>query len=397
MKALKSILAIFPIAGLLALSSCSDEKKTTDNAPIVAEKVKIGDNELIVAKISKFTDSLSIPLSQLTEELQIVKLDDREEALVGVNHTVISDNYILVKGRNPIPYKLFDKKGKFIANIGAIGQGPGEYNLVYDEQIDEKNGRIYLFPWQTRQILVFDLQGNALEPIPLVNPAPKGRFYVKDDKVGVAILPFPNSPSVAWTQNMKGEVIDSIPNSDKFMVYDFSNELSAFRSSDNLSFFITTLATARADSLYHLDLNMTKLTPKFTIDFEGREASIHEYIELPNHFTGNASVVVYTTGPNGESVSDNKPLFFIVDKNSLKGGIFNLKNDFLGNLEIGWAPYSFNNGYFVQNYEPGSLIETLEKALTASDLSSDMRKKMEDLKNSIGDNDNNYILYAKMK
>lgn len=34
--------------------------------------------------------------------------------------------------------QAFDRKGYFITMIGSIGQGPGEYQTIYDAQIDEK-------------------------------------------------------------------------------------------------------------------------------------------------------------------------------------------------------------------------------------------------------------------
>ena len=91
------------------------------------------------------------------------------------------------------PYKLFDRTVKFITNIGSYGQGPNEYQNTYAEQLDEANNRIYILPWQSSKILVFDLKGNALDPIPLCLRVPKGKFRVNTAKseVTVKVLPFP--------------------------------------------------------------------------------------------------------------------------------------------------------------------------------------------------------------
>jgi hypothetical protein len=51
-----------------------------------------------------------------------------------------------------------------------------------------------------------------------------------------------------------------------------------------------------------------------------------------------------------------------------------------------------------RNVDPGNLYDELEKALEPGNkLSPEMRKKLTKLKDSITDNDNNYILYAKLK
>lgn len=62
--------------------------------------------------------TVDIPISYLTEELQVVKLDDRDEALVGGGvRTIVSDNYILVSNKKQNPYKLFIRGGKFLTTI----------------------------------------------------------------------------------------------------------------------------------------------------------------------------------------------------------------------------------------------------------------------------------------
>ena len=163
----------------LIFTDCSQSgrsSRTIGNLPTVAKNV----NGLIVCDKSLLNETVTIPLSFFIEgELQIVKLDDSDEALVKNTAAKISDNHILIKEdmRSTLPCKLFDKKtGKFIANIGSIGQGPNEYTNIYDQQIDEPNNRIYLLPWNKKEILVYDLQGNALEPIPLCHSVPKGGF-----------------------------------------------------------------------------------------------------------------------------------------------------------------------------------------------------------------------------
>lgn len=65
--------------------------------PVIAEKVSLPTGELIVCDISKSKDTIDIPLSMLTEDLNVVRLDNSDEALVGGwVRTTVSDNYILV-------------------------------------------------------------------------------------------------------------------------------------------------------------------------------------------------------------------------------------------------------------------------------------------------------------
>ncbi|GHT67439.1 hypothetical protein AGMMS50239_30610 [Bacteroidia bacterium] len=380
------IILAFTVSGYSQIKSLAKSKQ-------VAKKV----NELTVCDRTLLNETITIPLSELTEELQILKLDDADAALVKETNVEISDNYILVKGEQQIPYKLFDKKtGKFLNNIGAFGQGPNEYRNVYDQQIDELNNRIYLLPWQTRKILVYDLNGKALDPIPLCNEAPKGKFNV-DTKAGtviVSVLPFTGAPAVVWQQTTDGKLLKSIAPGPIALTPDFSNEVSAFKTNNNFDFFIFSFVP-RADSIYRYNTVQNKLIPLFTLDFKNRERTIHFYSELPNYFMGEFSEPKKIT-EHLTTTQNNR--FYIIDKNTLKGSFFKLENDFLGNVEITYPIFRFNDEYYVCNVDPGNLKDELEKTLdTNKKLTTELRAKLTKLKNSITDNDNNYILYAKLK
>jgi hypothetical protein len=358
--------------------------------PIVATKK----GNLVVADLSQIKKTVSMPLSAFTEELQILKLDDSDEALVPQSGIVVSDNYILIKGENSIPFKLFNKKdGKFIANVGSHGQGPGEYQLIYDMQLDEKNNRIYLLPWHAKNILSYDLKGNFIEAIPLCFEAPKGKFHVdtKANKATVVTLPFTGIKAVVWTQDLKGNLIHSVAPGHLAITPDFSNEVNGGKSGSDFSFNIFTFSP-RLDSLYRY--KNEKIIPAFTLDFKGKDPSIHGYRETPKYFLGDLSDPKKI---NEFLTTTQNNAFYIIDKESLKGSFFELKNDFLGDLNIGWPIYSFWGDYFCQNLDPGNLKTQLEEALKNTKLSNEMRAKLKKLAGSITDNDNNYILYAKWK
>ena len=67
-------------------------------------------------------DSIHLPLSYFIEDLDIVKLDNKDEALVRNSSVTVSDNYILIHCSQNIPFKLFDRKGKFLRNNRLSGK-----------------------------------------------------------------------------------------------------------------------------------------------------------------------------------------------------------------------------------------------------------------------------------
>ena len=387
---------------LLSVFSFSSFAQTGDplkSSKVVAKKVKVNGNDVVVCDQSLFDNTITIPLSAFTEELQIVKLDDADEALVKETEVIVGEKYILVKGSQQIPFKLFDKKtGKFLNNIGAFGQGPNEYQNVYSMQLDEESGRVYLLPWQSKKILAYDLKGKALDPIPLHVGSLKGNFNVntKAGTVTVSVLPFPKATHVVWTQTLKGELIKGVvPN---HLEVDgnsiFNNEMSA-RDFGNIYSFSVFTFDPRLDSLYNYQHASDKLIPAFTTKFNSTKLPIHDYYESRNYYWGSFSE------PKKESenitVTQNHR-FYIVDKKTLKGSFFKLENDFLGNDEIRWPVVTLLGDYFVRNIDPGNLFDMLEKVLASNKkLTPAQKTKLTKLKDSITDNDNNYILYAKIK
>lgn len=382
---------------MVCLASCTSQSRKSglDVATSTGEIKMVNGDSVWVCNLSALKDTITLPLSELAEELQIIKLDNRDEALVPTGKVLISDNYILEWGKQQTPFKLFDKSGKYLCNVGSFGQGPGEYQLIYDAQIDETNGRIYLLPWNARFLLAYDLNGQAVESMPLPSIVPKGVFKVdpKKNTLSVFTLPFENLKFVAWTQKFNGELVDSIPVGHLAIRRDFSNELYTGRNGGDFDITLFTFFNRRPDSLYHYTNG--RLQPRFTMNFGNMDIPIHDYMELPHHFLGSTTVEKQIDENNFTTEAPNN---YIMDKQTLKGAFYKIVNDYLGNIPVEWFPFYCQNGYYAQNWEPASLKDALDNYLeTAKDLSADDRDRLQKLTDSINENDNNYVVFAKLK
>ena len=259
---------------VLCLTSCTNEGRKTyalDTQPVVGSVEMVNGDSVWVCDLAAIKDTAVLPLSCFAEELQIVKLDNRDEALVPVRNVVMSDNYMMVWGKDQTPFKLFDKSGKFLCNVGSVGQGPGEYKLIYDAQIDEDGGRIYLLPWNARSLLAYDMKGQPVQSIPLPTLVPKGVFKAntKDSLLSVFLLPFEYLPNVAWTQKFNGEIVDTVPSRHLAVKPDFSNEVYSNKNSADFDVSLFVFWGRRPDSLYHYANG--RLTPRFTMNFGKKE------------------------------------------------------------------------------------------------------------------------------
>lgn len=382
------------IACSLLMACSSTQQDCLGEMPVIAKKVTLPTGDLIVCDLAKATDTLDVPLSMLTEELQIVPLDNRDEALVGGwVRTTVSDNYILVSNNRQVPYKLFGRDGKFICTVGSFGQGPNEYQLTYAEQLDEAHNRIYIMSWNAEKILVFDLKGNPQPYIPLNTRVPKGKFRVNtaDSTVIVTKLPFEGSPEVVWVQDMHGNRKQSVAPGHLMVPRDFSNEVMDARNTSAYDvMLLTIMPEAKQDSLYHYNLEKNRLEPRFTTLFTGEKIPWHGYTELPHHFIGDGSFPVRVSATTFQG---SAPAYYIVDKTTLKGNFMRLKNDF---LHISAWP-SFSNGYYTANMEPMALKEQLEEALKEENLDESVQARIKACLSSLDENGNNVILLAKLK
>lgn len=398
---MKTICFAFIIA-ILGLTACSSDSarysSVWEEMPVVAHIEEINGDTLTVAHLEQLKDTVCIPLSDLVEELQIVALDKKEEASVEMGGEIfLSDHYILVTGWRT-PCKLFRKDGTYVGKVGDIGQGIGEYKLIYDVQIDESQRRIYILPSPSRAILMYNLEGEFIKAIPLHSKwpklfAPKGVFQVdaQKEEITVVSLPFHYLPHVAWVQDMDGNRKYEVPTGHWKLKANYSNEVHTSKATDALSFHISPFFELRQDSLYHWDMQQQKLIPRFTIDFGEKPIPLHVYYELPLYYFAEISGTKQMTE---DSYVSDRETYFLVDKATLRGSFCHIYNDYLCDEPSDWV--IGNNGYFIENVAPDVLKERIEAFLQASpDLNEARRQRLLALKDSISENDNNYIIYGK--
>lgn len=348
--------------------------------------------KLYVCDYFKVKDTpVKVQLSDMVESLEVIKLDNDTNAIVGEGNVCVSDNYLLVGSNSKGPIKLFNREGKYLNDIGTFGRGPGEYHSVYDMQMDEKAGRIYLMPWQTRYIFTYNLKGQFTKPILLAGGMPKGKFAVQDTFVKVMALPFQKAVKwAAFYQTLNGKLLDSVPAAPYAVTYDYSNELFGDRHNNSVYFFSW---IGRQDSLYHYETGNNTLTPVFTVDFGGIEkVPMHDLHETGKYFWFSVTEPKQV-GENVYSTTTNKNVLVDKEKGTATSS-YVLDNDLLG-FDI--SLWSFSDGYYSASFLPHVFKEKLEKALKRDDLKPEVQKRIEELLAGIDEEDNNYIVIGKMK
>ena len=351
-------------------------------------------------------------LGDLMETYEIIKLENRDEALVKTYPfgIFVTDNYILLNPDAIFPIKLFTRKGQYVADIGGIGQGPGEYKTIHFCMIAEKQKRIYLGPGRANKILTYDLKGNYLsdEAIHFKEIVHKPCIWMDHDKKHVTVvgLPFSEnensnfeiSNNVCWVQNREGDIVHRISANHYGLIGDYSNGLVACRNVDAISFsiFEDPMLRTRPDTLYHYDAVKNIITPRFTIDHvvsENQSACTVLYETSRSYW---AQVTLY---PNdlSSSVSSVRLPAFNVCVSKKDGNVWRIDRFTDPLLGLSYLFLAMKNGYVCISYDPLELMDALDKVLTQTDLEPDVRKRVADLRNSLHENDNDILIIGKLK
>ena len=364
-------------------------------------------------RIIEKTKGTVMSLGDLMESYEIIRLDNRDEALIKTYPygVYVTDNYILLRPADVVsPVKLFTRKGRYVADIGGVGQGPGEYLYLFSWLVDEKENRIYLGPGRTDKVLVYDLKGNYLpdEVIRFGEIVHKSQIWVDYDKKNVVVVTLPFSANVnsnfaisknvCWVQNREGDIVHRIPVNHYGLIGDYSNALVARRNVDAISFSISEvpMLRTRPDTLYHYDAVKNIITPCFTIDHvvsENQSACTVLYETSRSYW---AQGTLY---PNNlsSSVSSVRLPAFNVCVSKKDGNVRRIDRFTDPLLGLSHLFLMMNNGYICISYDPLELMDALDKVLTQTDLEPDVRKRATDLRNSLHENDNDILIIGKLK
>lgn len=377
MKDIKKISAAIAICAILLVTGCSKSSKGDGTLTFV----ETDGNTLTVCHFNQVKDTIDINLSDLVEGFKIVRFENSDSAFFKTQGLCITDNYIGIRQSNKRPSLLFGHDGKLKCQVGAIGNGPGEYSrTIYDEVINEKRGEIYLSSFAfLPKILVYNTDGKFVREIITKDNLSKPKIEVDDNgDITIIHMPFENKENqfLAIVYDKDGVLKQELEPTPNFLQKNFDQEIFAYHNVPEFSFYLTS-----CDTLYHYNKNANKLCPKFKIDFgEVSEPPIHIYNELPGYYL--------TAILGGKGI-------IAVNKDKQTSNYVKLRNDFFGHMEA--SMFSFSNGWFYHMFEPGQLINRIERRLAESGCTAEDRKQLEEMLASIDEDDNNILFMGKLK
>ena len=228
----------------------------------------------------------------------------------------------------------------------------------------------------------------------LVGLSATGIIY-RQREITVFTLPWENNPRMVWVQDFQGRVLKEQPPTLFNLAGIYSYEIHHNYNGDAFEFSLLDFALQKEDTLYHYESDTNRLLPAFTLDFPEGKILIHDHQELPTCFIG--TLVGRMEQVDLTSTETREHVNFIIDKRTLRGGRYQIYNDFLGNIPVYWLDKS-RHGYYARNLSPAMLKAELEEALRRNDLTPEMRQKVSSIHESIYvERDNNYLMIGKLK
>ena len=187
---MKNGLIVYGMCAVLSVTSCSDSINKSKNGLV----------EMDVE--TAFKQSKELSLHDLGEEFTYVPLETLDESLIKLNSTsnmAVTDDYIFIADSDS-PILCFDRKtGKYLYQIGNIGQGPQEYTNGTSFTIDPIGKRIYV-SLKSNRFQCYDYEGKFLGTVECMDQIQSmaDAFFFVDDKIYHHVN-IPNEKTTAMT------------------------------------------------------------------------------------------------------------------------------------------------------------------------------------------------------
>ena len=104
-------------------------------------------------------NSATVLESNIYKSIKTIILETSEACLIGsINSMRVYDQHIYILDRTIAKsLYVFDMEGRFVRQIGGVGQGPGEYLQPFDFTIDKDNNTVYILDGRSQRINKYDL------------------------------------------------------------------------------------------------------------------------------------------------------------------------------------------------------------------------------------------------
>ena len=364
-------------------------------APKGVSELRVNGHIMYVSSTNDLkADTLTIALSDLVEDCMMVQLESTEAAYIHARTFTITDKYIGVNEQQMKPYKLFDRSGKFLNEIGAIGRGPGEYpGTIWDDIIDDKNDLIYLIPAiGNNKILVYNTSGQFLKDLVAPHPLRMPSLFLHENILTVVHVALGDEAVAIQFDVHTGEIVKEFTASANKTMQGFQDDDMIF-STRNIPHVLDFHSFVN-DTLYHYNLKENAALPFFTMASGPSENLMKQYYLLNKDL-----VLSYLFCGGAEGDNCTKTGLVATDLKHKQSSFIKVVNDYFGNISVPLPFFnnSFRNGYWVHTLAPEDLMAEIESRLAEETCTASDSQALKEILPTLKEGANNVVFIAKLK
>jgi len=406
------------------LTSCS-EKKPAGKYPVIDVVGSIGNYQRVY-------------MSDFFSSIELIPLETNKNSLVGGDPLILANDSLLfinsVYSPRPISFRnllAFNRKGKFLNQIGREGRGPGEYFRLTGVFLNRDRPTIFINA--TTDVFEYDFTGKVIHSInPYVFDESRFRgFHYFEDNLFVGFLNYENRTGYRHCLlDSNGNIVKCFPNlfymtdedppnswvrgaMEPFRVYE------RFYLKDHINDTLYSLTNSNLQPEYVFDLGKysyplgkTNEEGKIKIeavemnDAEGNYIRTIYIVGTSNHFFYELSTPFFKSGPRSR-LQTNGRIFGIYNKTKNTNMLLDtdpvhlqrgLINDINGGLSF-FPKYYIGNGEVVDIWSAEDMKELLTEEYFASIKIKDPQahQKLRELLKTLDEEDNPVVVIAKLK
>ncbi|MFJ1262833.1 6-bladed beta-propeller [Capnocytophaga canis] len=395
------------IGMVMLLIACSDSKKQSNQGTKSASSLeKIIDLEKAIENPIE-----PLNLSDFVEDIEYIRPEYPTSLVDIILDVSINDNHLflhLLKNR----LLCYSRDGKFLREIGKYGQGPKEHLGIRAMAV--RDSLIGINSNWMQKILWYNLEGNYLGETPISDNV--FRFKVLD-KDRIVINPHHGIPIedpnlfITGIINSKGDTI-LLKKSKPYYSKGFSTDLHIWQYNDmiRMSTYVNdTIYSVSKDTViptYVIDYGKYKANQRAFADSSIWEKEQHRFIKDLSFCEMNKKMLL-------KFVYNQKKWYGVYDKQTGKTSVWSVKPDsinkygilkgggWINDVDGGFSPTFFrsaSNDYFIADVQPNELkAQFSENKRKIKVKHPEKQRKLEQLINSLDDDENPVIVVYKLK
>lgn len=377
------LLIIFIIVAIF--SSCQDKEKAIS-------VYKDRGVPITLINLSASTDSVTLKLTDIGKDLEIVRLETTDSSLFGNATYLIGKKYIAAFSSAYII--LFDRNGKHIRNLAVQGRGPGEYLFIAGKAWTPAEDKILAIDFGKNVIHSWSIPDGKYTKIPL---AQKGAAYaltmLNDSILQIANMRNKQARYKLYTQTLSGDFLGGVSNTGEEDVrrIDFTNNLY---NTGTRQYYLP----HRTDSVFQVEQNTLHLKYRIPITPEQQlrivQISNDKLLASIYNITGTSSKKATVQGNQVGSVSfSGYRTYYLVDFPNEKVTHFKMiNNDYLGTSLSPDKLFFQENGKFYIEFPASTLLNLMPEILKKPEINNKVRQRVEKLQSELSEEDNPVLI-----